>query len=73
MDRDEEIRLIAYHIWEEEGCVHGRDCEHWAMAVQIWESQQPQPAVTTKKRAPARSRKKPTAGTARKTGTKKNK
>ena len=42
MDRDEEIRLIAYQIWEEEGCSHGRDCEHWLRAELIWESRRKQ-------------------------------
>ncbi len=37
MDRENDIRLIAYHIWEEEGCPDGRDCEHWVQAEMIWE------------------------------------
>lgn len=37
MARDEEVRLIAYRLWEEEGCPNGRDCEHWAKAEAIWE------------------------------------
>ncbi len=32
MDREEEIRLIAYGIWEEEGYRHGHDAEHWLKA-----------------------------------------
>jgi len=38
MDRENDIRLIAYHVWEEEGCPAGRDCEHWAQAELIWET-----------------------------------
>ena len=38
-DREEEIRLTAYKIWEEEGCPHGRDLEHWRKAEAIWEEQ----------------------------------
>ena len=37
MGREDEIRLIAYSIWEEESCPDGRDCEHWLMAETIWE------------------------------------
>jgi hypothetical protein len=36
--REEEIRLIAYNMWEEENCPKGKDCEHWLMAEAIWES-----------------------------------
>jgi len=38
MDREEEIRLIAYQIWEEEGSVHGLDAGHWQRAELIWEN-----------------------------------
>jgi hypothetical protein len=40
MGREDEIKLIAYKIWEEEGCVDGRDCEYWFRAEVIWEQQQ---------------------------------
>jgi hypothetical protein len=40
MGREDEIRLIAYSIWEEEGCLDGRDCEHWVRAEAIWEDNQ---------------------------------
>ena len=45
MGREDEIRLIAYEIWEEEGCIDGRDCEHWFRAEVVWEQQQKQQAV----------------------------
>jgi hypothetical protein len=38
--KDDEIRLIAYSIWEQEGCLEGRDCAHWFRAEAIWEQQQ---------------------------------
>jgi hypothetical protein len=38
MGREDEIRLIAYRIWEE-GCPNGRDCEHWYKAEVIWNQQ----------------------------------
>ena len=38
MNREEGIRIIAYHIWEEEGCkCHGSDVEHWLKAETIWQ------------------------------------
>ncbi len=40
MEREDEIRLIAFRIWEEEGCCHGRDIEHWLKAEAIWEEKQ---------------------------------
>jgi hypothetical protein len=45
MGREDEIRLIAYSIWEEESCPNGRDCEHWFRAELIWEQKQKQKAV----------------------------
>jgi hypothetical protein len=32
MHHDEEIRLIAYHIWEDEGHPNGRQMDHWLKA-----------------------------------------
>jgi hypothetical protein len=36
MYHDQEIRLIAYRIWEEEGRPEGRDLEYWFKAEAIW-------------------------------------
>jgi translation elongation factor EF-1alpha len=43
--KEDEIRLTAYHIWEEEDCQDGHDCEHWLMAEAIWEKKHNTPAV----------------------------
>ena len=40
MGREDEIRVIAYNIWEEEGRLDGRDYEHWLRAEAIWEQRQ---------------------------------
>jgi hypothetical protein len=40
MAKEDEIRLIAYNIWEQEGCINRKDCEHWFRAEAIWEEQQ---------------------------------
>ncbi len=36
MHHYEEMRQIAYRIWEEEGHPDGRDWEHWFKAEAIW-------------------------------------
>ena len=45
MNYDEEIRLIAYQIWEDEGHPDGLHTEHWIRAESIWQEQHSQ-AVT---------------------------
>ena len=40
MGSKEEIKLIAYRIWEQEGCQHGHDIEHWCRAELVWQEQQ---------------------------------
>jgi hypothetical protein len=40
MGRDDEIRIIAYRIWEEENRCQGRSVEHWLKAEAIWERKQ---------------------------------
>ena len=47
MGREDEIRIIAYRIWEEEDCCDGRDCEHWLKAEVIWDKKQKNEAVRT--------------------------
>ena len=57
MGREDEIRLIAYSIWEEESCPDGRDCEHWFRAQAIWEEQNKKAAAksaTTKPKQPVK-------------------
>ena len=55
MSREDEIRLIAYQIWQEEDCVNGRDCEHWFRAETIWERQQKEKARTTKEKTASKA------------------
>ena len=38
MDRNEEIRMIAYSIWEQDGCCYGHEIEHWLKAEIIWQT-----------------------------------
>jgi len=39
MERENEVRCIAYTIWQEEGCPNGCDYKHWVRAESIWEGQ----------------------------------
>ncbi len=48
MGREDEIKLIAYQIWEEESCPDGKDCEHWFRAETIWEEQNKKPVKNDK-------------------------
>ena len=40
MGKEDEIRIIAYSMWEQEGSRDGHDCEHWLKAEVIWEQSQ---------------------------------
>jgi len=51
MDRENDIKLIAYQIWEEEGCPDGRDCQHWIIAETIWEKKNGKKAAAPRKQA----------------------
>ena len=50
VNRDEEIRQLAYRLWQEEGCPDGREVEHWLRAQMIWEE------ITRPKSKPRQSR-----------------
>lgn len=39
-EREEEIRRIAYKLWEEDGRPEGRDLEHYFRAEAIWKERQ---------------------------------
>ncbi len=34
-DLFDEIARIAYELWQRDGCIHGRDIEHWCEAEHI--------------------------------------
>ncbi len=40
MEREDEIRMIAYALWVQEGHNHWRALEHWLRAEAIWEQNQ---------------------------------
>lgn len=35
-DHDEEIRQLAYRLWQDAGCPHGADLQHWLKAQELW-------------------------------------
>ena len=39
-NRDDEIRQLAYRLWQEAGCPEGSDVQHWLNAEAIWLAQQ---------------------------------
>ena len=50
MVKEDEIRLIAYNIWEQDDCPNEKDWEHWFRAESIWEQQhKPQEVVMNTK------------------------
>jgi Protein of unknown function (DUF2934) len=54
MNRDEEIRQIAYRLWQEEGCPDGYEVQHWLTAETIWLEEHPS-KDKSKKPNPVRS------------------
>ena len=40
MHHEQEVQLIAYHMWEEQGYPHGHDLEHWLKAEAVWQEKQ---------------------------------
>jgi hypothetical protein len=37
MVREDEIRIIAYALWVQDGCNHKNAVKHWLQAETIWE------------------------------------
>jgi len=35
-NREEEIRQLAYRLWQEAGCPEGIEAQHWLKAEAIW-------------------------------------
>ncbi len=40
MSHADEVRVIAYRIWEEEGHPEGRALDHWLKAEVLWDERQ---------------------------------
>ncbi len=41
IERDEQIRQLAYKFWQEAGCPNGADLQHWLKAEEVWRENQP--------------------------------
>jgi len=51
IDGDEEVRQLAYRIWQEAGCPNGSDLQHWLKAKEIWLENQPSETRTKPSKA----------------------
>jgi hypothetical protein len=58
MGREEEIKIIAHRIWEEEGYCDGHEMEHWLSAEVIWEEKQKNKAAPKNAKAESKQIKK---------------
>ena len=63
LDMDQ-VRSLAYNMWEKEGRPHGRDMDHWNMAMEAMMAKaaakpaaKKAPAKTAAKKAPAKKKK----------------
>jgi hypothetical protein len=52
MISDEQIRELAYQIWQQEGCPEGKATEHYFRAKQILEKEPFAPATSELKQLP---------------------
>ena len=66
MNHEDETKLIAYRIWEAEGCPDGLHQEHWVRAETTWREEYMQAAVSASSKPKAR---KPSAKKKRSTST----
>jgi hypothetical protein len=60
-NREEEIRQIAYQLWQDEGSPHGRHLDHWLKAESIWCKQQAAQQPEQLRSSKARPKRKSTA------------
>jgi Protein of unknown function (DUF2934) len=56
IERDAEIRELAYGIWQGEGYRHGYDVQHWLKAEAIWQEKYG-PKSKPKRSKPAKKKK----------------
>ena len=55
-NREEEIRQLAYRLWQEAGCPEGIEAQHWLQAEAIWLEEHRAPSAA-KRAKPAKVRK----------------
>lgn len=56
MERDEEIREIAYRIWQQEGFPAGCEVKHWLRAEVLWEQEHRQKAKSRPPKVPKKTK-----------------
>ena len=56
IERDEQIRELAYRIWQEEGYPHGYEVQHWLKAEAIWQEKH-RPKSKPRRSKPLKKRK----------------
>ena len=52
MHHEQEVRQIAYQIWEEQGHPQGHELEHWLKAEATWQEKQAHAVPSFKHAAP---------------------
>jgi hypothetical protein len=55
MNRDEEIRQLAYRFWQDEGYPDGHEVQHWLKAETIW-LEEHRPSSEAEQSKPVRSK-----------------
>lgn len=50
-NREQEIRQLAYKLWQDAGCPHGQDVTYWLAAESLWHDERrrdvaPRPKAT---------------------------
>ena len=56
IETQEQIRELAYRIWQAEGYLHGYDVQHWLKAEAIWQEEH-RPKSKPKQSKPLKKRK----------------
>jgi hypothetical protein len=56
VERDAEIRELAYRIWQEEGYPYGHEVQHWLKAEAIWQEKH-RPKIKPKQSKPLKKTK----------------
>ncbi|HEX2225650.1 MAG TPA: DUF2934 domain-containing protein [Candidatus Binatia bacterium] len=59
-EREEQIRKLAYRIWQEEGYPQGYEVQHWLKAEAMW-LEQNRPKNSPKRKVPKRTKTRKTA------------
>lgn len=56
VEHDEQIRKLAYRIWQEEGYPHGYEVQHWLKAEAIWLEEHRAKTTPKQRKVPKRTK-----------------